>query len=165
MPTSRLVEETIELLVSAKLICRIELAWVRGHSGLTGNKVVDGIAKENAVAVQLSTLALSRTTREIKKIKRIAERKWQQWWQTIPQCGTAKTFFVVPTTQHRNFTKGMSTKELTTLTQAATGHGLFAGHLSRWRESLPLTCKLCRETEEMSLHLWGECPALELERM
>ena len=27
-PTSRLVEETIELLVSAKLICQIELAWV-----------------------------------------------------------------------------------------------------------------------------------------
>ncbi len=58
----------------------------------------------------------------------------------------------------------MSTKELTTLTQAATGHGLFAGHLSRWRESLLPTCKLCRETEETSLHLWGECPALGLER-
>ncbi len=58
----------------------------------------------------------------------------------------------------------MSTKELTTLIQAATGHGLFAGHLSRWRESLPSTCKLCGETEETPLHLWGKCPALELER-
>ncbi len=42
----------------------------------------------------------------------------------------------------------MSTKELTTLIQVAT-----AGHLSRWRESLPSTCKLCGETEETSLHL------------
>ncbi len=160
-PTSKLVEETIELLVSAKLICQIELAWVRGHSGVTGNEVVDGMAKENAVAVQLSSPALVRTEREIKKeIKRIAEHKWQQWWQTIPQCGTAKSFFAVPTTQHRKFIKWMSTKELTTLTQAATGHGLFAGHLSRWRESLPSTCKMCGETEETSLHLWGECPAL-----
>ncbi len=58
----------------------------------------------------------------------------------------------------------MNTKELTTLIQAATGHGLLAGHLSRWRGSLPLTCKLSREAEEASLHLWGECPALELER-
>ncbi len=58
----------------------------------------------------------------------------------------------------------MSTKELTTLIPAATGHGLFAGHLSRWRESLPSTCKLCGETEETPLHLWGKCPALELER-
>ncbi len=123
------------------------------------------MAKENAVAVQLSSPALVRTEREIKKeIKRIAERKWQQWWQTIPQCGTAKSFFAAPTTQHRRSIKGMSTKELTTLIQAATGHGLFAGHLSRWRESLPSTCKLCGETEETSLHLWGECPALELER-
>ncbi len=58
----------------------------------------------------------------------------------------------------------MSTKELTTLFQAVTGHGLFAGHLSRWRESLPSTCKLCGEMGETSNHLWGECPALELER-
>ncbi len=123
------------------------------------------MAKENAVAVQLSSPALARTGREIKKeINRIAECKWQQWWQTIPQCGTAKSFFVAPTTLHRKFIKGMSTNELTTLIQAATGHGLFAGHLSRWRESLPSTCKLCGETEETALHLWGECPALELER-
>ncbi len=122
------------------------------------------MAKEKAVAVQLSSPpALARSEREIRKeLKTIAERKWQQWWQTISQCGTAKTFFALPTTQHRKFTKG--TKELTTFTQGATSHGLFAGHLSRWRESLLSTCKLCWETEETSLHLWGECPALERER-
>ncbi len=66
-PTSRLVEETIELLVSAKLMCQIEMAWVRGHSGVTGNEVADGMAKENAVTVQLSSPALARTGRKIKK--------------------------------------------------------------------------------------------------
>ncbi len=124
------------------------------------------MVKENAVAVHLSSPALARTGREIKKeIKRIAECQWQQWWQTIPQCGITKSFFAVPTTQHRKFIKWMSTKELTTLIQAGTGHGLFASHLSRWRESLSSTCKLCGETEETSLHLWGECRALELEKM
>ena len=48
-PTSKLVEETIELLVSAKLICQIELAWVRGHSGVTGNEVVVGMAKKKTL--------------------------------------------------------------------------------------------------------------------
>ncbi len=128
--------------------------------------MVDGMVKENAVAVKLLSPALARTGREIKKeIKRIADPKWQQWWKTIPQCGTAKVFFAAPTTQHRKFIKWMSTNELTTLIQAATGHGLFAGHLSRWKELLPSTCKLCGEAEETSLHLWGECPALELERI
>ncbi len=85
--TSKLVEKTIELLMSAKLICQIELAWVRGHSGVTGNEVADGITKENTAIVQLSFPALART-REIKKeVKRNAELKWQQWWKTIPQCG------------------------------------------------------------------------------
>ncbi len=76
----------------------------RRHSGVTGNEVVDGMAKENTVAVQLSFPALARTEREVKKeLIRIAERKWQQWWKTIPQCGTAKSFFAVPTTQHRKY--------------------------------------------------------------
>ena len=106
-----------------------------------------------------------REGKEIKKtIKISVEEEWQQIWQTIPQCGTAKSFFAVLTTQHRKFIKWMSTKEPTTLIQAATGHGLFAGHLSRWRESLPSTCKLCGKAEETLLHLFGECPALELER-
>ncbi len=69
-PTSRLVEETIELLVAAKLICRKELAWVRCHSGITSNEVVDGMAKENTVAVQLLSPALTQMTREIKKEKK-----------------------------------------------------------------------------------------------
>ena len=43
------------------------MAWVRGHSGVTGNEVADEMAKENTVAVQLSSPALARTGREIKK--------------------------------------------------------------------------------------------------
>ncbi len=63
--TSRIVEE--RMLVSTKLICQIELAWVRVHSGVTGNKVANGMVKENAVAVQLMSPALARTERQIKK--------------------------------------------------------------------------------------------------
>ncbi len=146
------------MLVSAKLLCQIELAWVCRHSGITGNKVVDGIA------VQLTYPFLPRTEGNKKTIKIYTEQEWQQIWQSLQQCGIAKSFFAAPTTQHRRFIKWMSTKEFTTIKQAVTGHGFFAGHLSRWRESLLLTYKLCRETEGTSLHLWGKCPALELER-
>ena len=58
----------------------------------------------------------------------------------------------------------MGTKKLTNLTQAAIDHSLFAGYLSRWRGYLSSTCKLCKDTEETSLHLWGERPALQLEQ-
>ncbi len=96
-PISKLVDDTKELLVSAKLMCQKELAWVCGHSSVTGNEVVDGMAKENTVIVQLSFTALARTEKEIKKeIRKIAERKWQQWWETIPQCGIAKSFSLYP---------------------------------------------------------------------
>ncbi len=67
-PTSRLVEDLIELLVSVKLMYQIELAWVRGLSGVTWNEVANGMMKENATAVQLSSPALPRTEKKKKKI-------------------------------------------------------------------------------------------------
>ena len=61
------MQEKIQLLVTVKLMCQIELAWARGHSRVTWNEVVDGMAKENAVAVQLAYPALPWTEREIRK--------------------------------------------------------------------------------------------------
>ncbi len=85
---------------------RRELAWVCKHSGVTGNEVVDGMAKENAIAVQLPHPVLPRTEKEIKKVIRASvEKEWQQIWQTIQQCGIDKSFFAVPTTQHRKLFK------------------------------------------------------------
>ena len=64
-PTSMLVAETIKLLMSAKLVCQIEMAWDRGHSDVTGSEVVDGMAEENTVAVKLSSPALVWSGRDI----------------------------------------------------------------------------------------------------
>ncbi len=74
-PTSRMVDDTIKLLTSAKLLCQKELAWLRGHSGIMGNKVMDGMTKENAVAVQLPCPVLLRTEKEKKKKIRDLLRK------------------------------------------------------------------------------------------
>ncbi len=42
-PSLLLVEDTIKLLLSENLLCQIELAWVCGHSSITGKGVVDGM--------------------------------------------------------------------------------------------------------------------------
>ena len=69
---------------------------------VTRNKVVDGMAKENATAIQLLHPALPQTEREIRKeIKLICWTYMAAMVEKIPQCGTAKTFFAVPTTHYR----------------------------------------------------------------
>ncbi len=61
-----LVEETIKVLLSGKLMCQIELVWVSGNSGVTGNEVVDVIVKENAIPVQLPCPVLPQTEKEVR---------------------------------------------------------------------------------------------------
>ena len=103
------------------------------------NKVLDGMAKEKAVAVQILLPALLRIEREIRKdITSIAEHKWQQWWEKIPQFGISKAFFAVSIAQHRKVITLMNMKEFTTLIQAAMGHAQHSNcnkhDASRWWE-------------------------------
>jgi len=56
--------------------------------------------------------------------------------------------------------KMLSFEKLGRLFAAATGHGLFGKHLSKWRDVDP-TCSACLEDEESAWHLWSECPAFE----
>ncbi len=58
-----------QLLVSAKLMPN-KAGLGCGHPGVTGKEGVDGMAKENAITVQLLYPALSRTERNIKKEKK-----------------------------------------------------------------------------------------------
>ena len=51
------------------------------------------------------------------------------------------------------------------LLQAATGHGPFAYHLSRWRTNTD-KCELCDfEATQTAIHIFRDCPALAQERL
>ncbi len=67
-PTSKLEKNTMEPLVSAKLMCQMELAWVLGHSGVAVNEVADRMSKEKTIVVQLPYPVLPQMEKEIKKV-------------------------------------------------------------------------------------------------
>ena len=66
---------------------------------------------------------------------------------------------------HKIVSFTLSNRGLNLLSQAVSGHGLFRGHLGKWKEDIDPTCILCGEEVETSWHLWADCPALGLERM
>jgi len=76
---------------------------------------------------------------------------------------TAKLFMPIVNNDDRKDILALNNKTITWLTAIITGHGLFARHLAKWTR-MSDTCKLCLEDTESPVHLWTDCPALELER-
>ena len=141
-------------------MCEIELAWIKGHSDNTGNEIADAMAREARLQTPLP--ALARTMREVKsKIKNDLFVSWQREWRDMKDCKIARRIVGTVSPLYRRIVKGLKTSKLTLLVEAATGHGFFGGHLSKWRSEIDGECKLCYEGDETSLHLWEECPALE----
>ncbi|CAB4046122.1 unnamed protein product [Paramuricea clavata] len=93
-------------------------------------------------------------------------KRWQFDWTTSMNYEISRKFFPKVNRERQRQTRTKSRKNLQLLAQAATGHGLFAGQLSKWHD-MPATCQLCesREAIETSWHIWHECEALEVEQL
>ena len=99
----------------------------------------------------------------LKDVKHFVQCKTAKAWQTRWQNyrGAAKKFIQVINPNKMKYIKKMSKKNLGTIFQAITGHGLFGHHISKWKNDIDQTCQCCLEEEmETAWHLWSECPAL-----
>ena len=88
--------------------------------------------------------------------------QWQEWWSALKTHGISRLFY--PEVREKAATIKLSIKELKTLVQIVTGHGLYKRHLRHWNEILDCNCSLCGEALEDSWHLWMNCPSLRRER-
>ena len=161
MISSTTVWAAAEMLRQAAEKKPLQLEWTKGHSNCTGNEFSDFLAKKGRGANTKTRLPWS--SQSIKgEIHKLFLKKWQRQWNTEPTCRNTRA--ILPTVDERRFRVGRITRQkLNLICQAVTGHGLFAGHLSKWR-SIEEKCKLCEEEAETSAHLWLRCPALEVRR-
>jgi len=164
---NKLVEEVCDLLDTLRLEGQIGLEWVRGHNENEANELADYLAKEGSRLVeQLHTVSPSLPFTMAETKRRLNETniiRWQERWDSGHGMATAKLFMPKVNDADRKGILSLNNKAITWLTAIITGHGLFASHLSKWT-SMSDTCKLCLEDTESPVHLWTDCPALELER-
>ncbi len=162
--TTRDILETLRIL---NVITPTEVRWIEGHSGIVGNELADSLAREGAMkATRLigPKPYMPVSWKEIKKqIHSHYLELWQNKWESLVDCRISKLFY--PRVREDKKIVRMSQQDLQSLTQMATGHGLYKYHLGHWID-LPDDdqCSLCREAQEDTWHLWEWCPKLARER-
>jgi ribonuclease HI len=162
---SKVVKDCASTLTEAKKNHWINIGWVRGHADNTGNELADYLAKEgNKLPVQSVGPELPVPYATMKqRVNNLITAQWQRRWSSSEDCRATKYFCPKVDTGKLKRVIKMSRENLNLLFQAITGHGLFAAHLSKWKD-VDNICKLCGEEDETALHVWDSCPALEKER-
>lgn len=160
--TSKMVRDCIDSLKEVNQQAHVRLEWVKGHADETGNEFADYLAKQGNLQKPTCVepiLPVPYTNVKL-RIKEMKAEQWQKRWDSKPGHRCSKVF--CPSTDEGKIKRliKLSRNELSLYVQATTGHGLFAGHLAKWRDIDP-QCKLCLEEDETADHLWLECPALE----
>ncbi len=158
--------DTLKLLREVNQVAHTSVQWVKGHSGIVGNEVVDMLAKNGALeAANISDVKphMPATQREVKKLMHDHFlREWQLRWETLKSCRISKLFY--PKIREDKSIICLAIKKLQALAQSVTGHGLFKKHIKQWNYIEDYQCSLCGEADEDSWHLWEWCPKLKKER-
>lgn len=170
------IEETIKndqtiyelcvLLHKARRIAGIDLKWVRGHSGNTGNEYADTLAKKGTGLELRGPLPVLPFPRSLVKemVHEFYVERWNWRWfghrgekyrqshLAVPVVNTDKLRFLA----NSHFTRG----EIDIMMQMMTGHARLSRHLSQWRQIDP-GCRLCGEEGalETPYHIVAECGA------
>jgi hypothetical protein len=154
---------------STIVLYHVELEWVRGHDGNTGNDAADAgvrLAGERnwRGAEPWGPAPMSWVKRHLGEIM---ESKWDQEWEERTNCRQTKLMMNCPSLSTWNSLEGEDRAALRRWTGFVTGHTHMRRHLSIVRmdgDDTDKRCRLCEEGEETPNHMLM-CPALDLERL
>lgn len=143
----------------------IELVWVPGHAGHTGNEEADRLARHgsshNPVGPQpfipVGPAVVGRT------VKEYVYQKWANEWSSHSTMRTARAFIRGPRSDYGLHNLKTTRSKARAITALLTGHGPFRQHLSRMSlldNEISALCRLCQQSEETAEHLMCHCPSL-----
>ena len=161
------VLETMSALRELAIFNSVRLLWVPGHSGIPGNEIADGLARQASAQSCLGpepVLSITSTT------VRNAMKQWAVWeqytlWNSTVGCRQAKSMLKGIDLSLSKYALRLTRGDLRILTGLLTRHADLNRHLTLIKVRSDPNCPLCQEEEETVLHLLGRCNALSLTRL
>lgn len=151
--SSHIIRETRQHLVDWRGATHVH--WIPGHQGLSGNELVDGLAKQGTAngpfLTNDTTMSLSAASRWRKTS---LEDDLRNWWQQQKKPHHLPRQLEPPKPWDTSWLNDAPRPLLSRLLSARSAHGDFAKyHIDYHHEDAELTCPHCKQLKE-PLHPW-----------
>ena len=163
MQESFIFIEHLRLLSRTKVV---QLMWVPGHTGISGNEAADALAQAGArmqVVGPEPILGLSSKV-SVGVINARTEKSHMETWHAIPGCRVSKALIEAQKIGRKNKVLKLSRLDHRTVVAVLTGHCRLNEHLNRLAITECATCNLCGQEPESSVHYLCKCAAFIAER-
>lgn len=149
----------------------LEIAWISGHSGTTGNELVDKAAKDAVLGTNSANAKLPKFLREMKHgipasasaLKQVHRRglklAWAAKWAESPRHGKFKKFADNNFAAYRSITKDLTRAQASLMIQLRLEHVVLNQYLCRIGAVDSPLCDRCNEQREETVqHFIFDCP-------
>ena len=161
---SKTVSDCIDKLNLLSIHCNVDIKYVQAHADHAGNEAADVDAKLGTKNIENKADIPPPICWAKLRIKQEMYRDWCLRWYQLEMARQTRIWFPTVNKRASRYLLKLPRKELGLMVQMITRHNRLNRHQSLMEPGISPTCRLCREEDETSWHLIGECPMLRWKR-
>jgi len=161
--TNSIIVDCIEMV--SKMLQRggtVRFFWVKAHSGITGNNIVDELAKRSVTEGQEVESFITRDEIVSFSKREIGTSTWNQLWKKSYTTKTTQYAILHPTVNSSLWYKNsiITRRFYSTIVRLKFGHARFPAHLYKIKVIESPSCRCGVEYGDLD-HIFFECPLNE----